>query len=131
MTNNPQPGRAVAGTVTVSGLLVGGLGIVVQIVSGVDFPPIPPGLVILLAGAAVVAFGPWRWAAVVGALAALSQSIGLFAAGQAPRLVDLSPLGGWLGLWIQLLGVTAATVAGIIATAQLYRRGPHGTGGPR
>jgi len=46
----------------VVGLVVAAAGIMIQYVSGVDYPTIPPGPVILLAAAAVVAFGPWSWA---------------------------------------------------------------------
>jgi hypothetical protein len=49
--------------VTVLGLLVGALGIAILWASGVEFPIYPPpGLVILLAGAAFVGLAPWRWA---------------------------------------------------------------------
>lgn len=104
--------------VTVGALLVAAAGIVIQIVSGIDFPAIPPGLIILLVAAGLVFFVAWRWAPIIGAVAALSQLFGLFAAGQGPRLLDLSPLGGSIGLWIQLLGVTVASIAGITAAVR-------------
>jgi hypothetical protein len=47
-----------AGKVTVVALLVAAAGFAIQIVSGVDVPPVPPGLVIMLMAAALVAFGP-------------------------------------------------------------------------
>lgn len=53
------------GKVTVAALLLAAAGFVIQIVSGVDVPPVPPGLIILLVAAALVAFGPWRWTPVV------------------------------------------------------------------
>jgi len=110
-----------AGKLTVAALVVAGAGIVIQIVAGVDFPTIPPGLIILLVAAGLVAFGPWRWAPIVGAAVGLSQVIGLFLADQADRLFDSSPLGGAVGLWIQLLAVIVALFAGIVATTQNYR----------
>jgi hypothetical protein len=45
----------------VIGLVVAAAGIMIQYVSGVDYPTVPPGAIILLTAAAVVAFGPWRW----------------------------------------------------------------------
>jgi len=107
---------------TAVALVVAAAGIVTQIVAGIDFPTIPPGLIILLSAAAIVAFVPWRWAPLVGAAVALSQVIGLFAADQAERLNDASPLGGTVGLWIQVVGVSAALVAGIIATIRTEDR---------
>jgi hypothetical protein len=44
-----------------TGLLVGAAGIVLQIVGGIDFPVVPPGLVILVVAAGLVAFARWRW----------------------------------------------------------------------
>ncbi len=111
-----------ARNLTIIALVAAAAGIVIQIVAGIDFPTIPPGLIILLIAAAIVAFAPWRWAPLVGAAAALSQVIGLFAAGQAERLNDSSPLGGTVGLWIQLVGVSVALIAGIVATARNERR---------
>jgi hypothetical protein len=43
---------------TAVGPVVAGAGIIIQYASGVDYPTIPPGPIILLAPAAVVAFGP-------------------------------------------------------------------------
>ena len=46
---------------TVAGLVVGAAGIAILWASGVEFPvAIPPGLVILLAGAVFVGLAPWR-----------------------------------------------------------------------
>lgn len=118
MNNTTTPPAGRLDRMTVGALLVAATGIVIQMVSGVDFPAIPPGLVILLVAAGLVFFVPRRWTPIIGALAALSQLFGLFAAGQGPRLLDLDPLGGSIGLWIQLLGVTVASIAGIAAAVR-------------
>lgn len=107
-------------------LLVAAGGIVIQIISGAEYPVVPPGIVILLVAAGFVWFGPWRWSPIVGVIAALSQLVGLFAAGQAHRLVDPDPLGDSIGLWIQLLAVSAAVVTGVAAVVRHYRRGAPG-----
>lgn len=99
-------------------LLVAALGIVLQILSGTDYPTVPPGIIILLVAAGVVWFGPWRWAPAVGAIAGLFLLVGLFASGQAPRLFAMDPLGDSVGLWIQLLAVTVAVVAGVAAVVR-------------
>jgi hypothetical protein len=113
-----KPLKAPLVRLTVIALLVAAAGIVMQILSGADYPVVPPGIIILLVAAGLVWFGPWRWTPIVGALAALSQFIGLFAAGQAPRLFALDPLGDSVGLWIQLLAVTVAVVAGVAAVVR-------------
>ena len=78
---------SLAGKLTVAALLVAVAGIVIQIVSGVDYPTVPPGIVILLVTASVVAFGPWRWAPVAGVVVGLFLLVGFFASGAAARLL--------------------------------------------
>jgi hypothetical protein len=50
-----------AAKINLVGLVLAAAGIVVQIAAGSDlYPSVPPGPIILLAGAGVVAFGPRR-----------------------------------------------------------------------
>jgi len=114
-----------ASKLTVAALLVAAAGFVIQIVSGIDVPTVPPGLVILLVAAGLVAFGPWRWTPVVGTVLGLWLLIGFSLSGEAGRLLDPSQLGGFVGLWVQFLAVIVAVVAGIVATIQNFRT-PHG-----
>lgn len=118
---NQRNSLSLNGKVTVAALLVAAAGIVIQIVSEVDFPTVPPGLIILLVAAGLVAFGSWRWTPVVGAFVGLWLLIGFFLSGEASRLLDLSQLGGFAGLWVQLLAVIVAVVAGIFATIHNFR----------
>jgi len=107
---------------TVAALLIATTGVVIQMIAGVDFPTIPPVLFILLIPAGLVAVGRWRWTPATAALAGVFLTFGLFAGGAAPRLLDLSQLGGFVGLWVQMLGVIGAVVGGLIATVQNYAR---------
>jgi len=109
------------GRLTIGALGAAVVGILLQISAGVDFPTIPPGLVILLVAAGFVAVAPWRWAPLVGAAVGLSQFAGLFLADQGGRLVDSSPLGGFAGIWIQLVAVALAMIAGVVAGIRSYR----------
>ena len=97
--------RSPAVRLTVAALLVAAVGIVVQILFGHDYPTVPPGLFILVVPAVLVWFVPWRWMPVVGAVAALFQLVGLFAAGQADRLSGSESIGDTAGLWLQLVAV--------------------------
>jgi hypothetical protein len=61
---------------TVGGLVAGSAGIAILWASGVEFPvAIPPGLVILLAGALFVGLAPWQWATGVGAFLGLFVTV--------------------------------------------------------
>jgi hypothetical protein len=106
---------------TVAALLVAAAGFVIQIVSGVDVPTVPPGLVILLVAAALVAFAPWRWMPIVGVVVGLFLLVGFFASGAVVSLLEPSQLGVFLGAWVQFLAVTVAVVTGIVAVSRNYR----------
>jgi hypothetical protein len=58
-----------ASKLTVAALLVAALGFAIQTFSGIDVPTVPPGLVILVVAATVVALLPWRWVPVIVAVA--------------------------------------------------------------
>jgi hypothetical protein len=113
----------------VVGLVVAAAGIMIQYVSGVDYPTIPPGPIILLAAAAVVAFGPWRWSPVVGLVAALFLSIGgaiatIVGNGFSETLGDPGEFGGFAGAVVQIAGLAIALPAGVVAA----RRSSHRVG---
>jgi hypothetical protein len=110
-----------ASQLTVAALLVAAAGFVIQIVSGVDVPTVPPGLVILLVAAALIAFAPWRWMPVVGVVVGLFLLVGFFASGAVVSLLEPSQLGVFLGAWVQFLAVIVAVVTGIVAVSQNYR----------
>jgi hypothetical protein len=120
---------SMAAKLTVAGLVVAAAGILTQYFSGVEgFPTIPPGPIILLVAAAVVAFGPWRWTAVVGVAVSLFVLVGGTIAtivnwGVGAPLSNPAEVGGFAGSLIQFLGLIIALVAGIIATIQNYQGG--------
>jgi hypothetical protein len=118
---NQRSSLPTASKLTVTALLVAATGFVIQIVSGVDVPTVPPGLVIMLVAAGLVAFLPWRWIPVVGAAVGLFLLVGFFASGAVGSLLDLSRLGVFIGAWIQFLAVIVVVVAGIVAALQNYR----------
>jgi hypothetical protein len=109
-----------AGRLLALGLVVAAAGIMIQYVAGVgDYPTIPPGPIVLLAAAAVVAFGPWRRAVRVGLAAALFISIGGVIAtiagnGYADTLGS-GDVAGVIGALIQIAGLLLAVPAGILA----------------
>jgi len=104
-------------------LAVAAVGIIIQIIGGVNYPAVPPGLIILLAAAALVAFLPWRWAPVFGVLAGAFMVIGAIAAANARYdLTHPGHPGAFIGTWIQLIAVVVAVVAGVMALAVRNQR---------
>ena len=118
---NQRNALSLNGKVTVAALLLAAAGFVIQIVSGVDVPTVPPGLIILLVAAALVAFGPWRWTPVVGIVVGLFFLAGFFASGSVGSLLEPSQLGVLVGAWVQFLAVIVAVLAGTSATIQNLR----------
>jgi hypothetical protein len=118
---NQRNALSLNGKVTVATLLLAAAGFVIQIVSGVDVPRVPPGLIILLVAAALVAFGPWRWTPVVGIVVGLFFLVGFFASGSVGSLLEPSQLGVLVGAWVQFLAVIVAVLAGTSATIQNLR----------
>jgi hypothetical protein len=105
--------------VLVGGLLVGALGIALLWAAGVDFPvAVPPGLVILLVGAAVVLGFRTRWADVVGGLLGLFVVVGFVLSGINGEGFDnlLGDNGADVaaGQVVQLAGVVVAAVTGAL-----------------
>jgi hypothetical protein len=124
-----RPTLSAAGKLNVAGMVTAAAGIIIQIASGSElYPTIPPGPIILLAGAALVALGPWRWTPIVGVVVPLFLFVGaVVAAVNSGAFVDQLANPGQVGIGIfagdviQLLGVITALVAGIVALSQRSR----------
>jgi hypothetical protein len=119
-----------AGKLTVAGLVAAAAGIVIQIASGAEYPTVPPGLIILLVAAGLVALGArWRWTPLVGVVVALFLLVGGALAPQArDQLGDPGAVGVFVGTVIQLLALVVALIAGVAATRQSYRTRPSNRG---
>ncbi len=104
--------------IMIGGLLTATTGVLIQIFSAVPYPKVPPVFFILLVPAALVAFGRWRWAAILVLLAGLFLILGVFSSGAYSRFFDPRNPGGMAGLWIQMLGVLMATLAALKSILQ-------------
>lgn len=102
-------------TLSAVALLIAALGIVLQILGGADYPAVPPGVIILVVAAGIARFVPWPWAPIAAVLVGLFMIIGLFAADQASRLVEVNTALDTAGLWIQSVAVVAASVTAVLA----------------
>lgn len=100
-----------------------GVGIIVQIIAGVNYPTVPPGLVIVLVAAALILFVPWRWMPVPGVLAAVFLFIGGVATPDSRHhLTDPGHPGAFGGTLIEMAALAVAVIAGILALTVRGRR---------
>jgi hypothetical protein len=104
---------------TVVALLIAAVGFVTQMVAGVtDTPTIPPGLVVILIAAGLVAFVPGRWMPLAGVAAGLFNLVASLVVDAVDRLLDPSPASGFIGAWLMHIGLIAACIFGTIATVR-------------
>jgi len=121
-----RPGRRVAPTgaraVTTIGLLAGSAGILLGRAAGVAMPAVPPGLVMMLVAAALVALVAHPWAAAVGAVAGLAEVVGFVVSGAWTALIDVGQPMVLSAAWLRGLGILLALVAGVVAVGRSRRR---------
>ncbi len=107
-------------TTLVAGLLVGAAGIAILWAAGLEFPvAIPPGLVILLVGAVVVAVFRTRWSAALGGFLGLFVLVGFVISGTGFDNVS-GDQGAAIavGQVIEVIGVAVAFISGAVLTAR-------------
>jgi hypothetical protein len=115
-TSTPTGNLMSTRTSAVAGLLLGALGIAVLWAGGVDFPVVvPPGLVILVVGAAVVTAFRTRWSAALACLLGMFILVGFVV---SPSGFDniTGDLGFVVacGQAIEVVGVAVAAVSGAL-----------------
>jgi hypothetical protein len=111
------------------GLVANAVGIWIQAFAGdPEYPSIPPGPIVLVIIAAIVALGTrWRGTALLGALLSLWITVGAFATPfTARRLGQPEILGVFVGTIVQVAGLALGDIAGVAAAVQNLRRKTHG-----
>jgi hypothetical protein len=104
---------------TVVALLIAAVGFVTQMVAGVtDTPTIPPGLVVILVAAGLVAFVPGRWVPLAGVVAGVFNLVASVVVDAVDRLKDPSPATGFIGAWLTHIGLIAACIVGTMAAVR-------------
>jgi hypothetical protein len=112
-----------AAKVNVGALLAAAVGIVIQIAAGVDYPAVPPGLLMLFVAAGLVAFGPWPWVSFIGVIVPLFLFVGgIIAPTGRDNLADPGDFGQFAGTLIQLVAVAVALTAGLLALREWRNR---------
>jgi hypothetical protein len=124
--HNAEQGLTTARRSAVAGLIAAAAGIIVQILGGADYPPIPPGAILLVVAAVLFAVRT-RWTPVVGMLIPLFLSVGAVA---TPNMRDYlgepSRAVVFTGTLIQLLGMVVGLVCGAAVIVQSIREGRRG-----
>lgn len=112
------------------GLAVGILGLVIQWVADpAKFPGFPPGVVVILVAAAIVAFGVrWWWAPVFAVLVGLWIVVGGFLSAELTANLASGDAGTIAGNVVMCLGLIIAAVAGVFGMIEGHRRLPRGRG---
>lgn len=109
-------------SVAVAALLAASAGIVVQILGGADYPTVPPGLLLLLAAAGLLALRN-RWAPLLGVLITAFISFGAVVTPNIRnQLADPSAMGVFAGTVIQTMGLVAGLLAGLATASSRMRR---------
>jgi hypothetical protein len=104
-------------------LVVAAAGFIAQMIAGVtSTPTIPPGLVAIVAAAALVAFTSSPSAPLAGVAAGVFNLLAFLIVGAVDRLADTAPLLAFLGAWLMVLGLIVSSVIGTIAALHPHRR---------
>jgi hypothetical protein len=112
----------VAGKLNVTGLIIAVAGVLTLFAVGAAAPQALIGVVLLLAVAALVLFGPWRWTSIIGVLLPLLLCIAaVISPGFFFRVTHPEIVGMFTGSVLQVLGLLIAFLAGVIVIFDKYR----------
>jgi hypothetical protein len=110
-----------ASKVNVAAMVVAIIGIVIQIAAGVDYPPIPPGPILLAVAVGLALFTRRRWASIVAVIVPLFLTVGgtiAFIANEDMALRHPNDAVAFAATAVQMLAVGVASVAGLAALRQ-------------
>ena len=123
--------RTSGARLNVAGLLVTAIGMIVEMGAGSELYPTLAGPIVLLVGAAMVAFRPGRWTGYVGLTIPLVLGVGLIvSAVMSPaffdQLIDTGNAGIVLGSLLHVIGLSTAVAGGFGMVLRGLRQSVHG-----
>jgi hypothetical protein len=105
-----------------AGLILAALSIPIQIAGGVNYPVVPPGLLILAAAAALILFVPRWWALGLATLATAFLSFGgVLAPNFRRQLGDPGAVVTFVGSVLQVIGLVVALIFCVAAVVEAVR----------
>ena len=107
-----------AAKLNVTGLVLTASGMLLQIAAASKLYPSLAGPIVLLATAAIVAFGPGRWTPWVGLIVSLALGVGAIIAATLSgefigQLTDVGRIGILIGSVMHVMGLIAAVAGGV------------------
>ena len=107
-----------------AGLALAAAAIPVQIAGGVDYPVVPPGLLILAASAAIALLVPPRWALLLPTTAAVFLSVGAVVTENVrDALGDPGETLAFTGTLVQCAGLAVGLVFCVLSLVERRRNG--------
>jgi hypothetical protein len=118
MTASAARRRSNAANLSVAGLVVTAAAMLLQIAAGSQLYPTLTGPIVLLATAAIVAFGPGRWTPYLGLVVPLVLGVGAIVAAVMTgdfieQLTDVGNPGVLIGSVMHVIGLVAAVAGGV------------------
>lgn len=111
-----------AARLTAVALVIAAIAVVVQILSGAEYPSVPLAFFILLIPAGLLVFTRWRFGPVVALISSVFLLFGLIGSGAYVRLVNPDSTGDTIGLWLMTISLIVATTTAVIAARGYYGR---------
>lgn len=103
------------GKVNLAALIAAAVGILILFASIPDeFPKVPPGPIILLVAAGLVAFAPGRRTPLIGVIVPLFIFVGGLVSGTPGLLLHPDNVGAFVGVVTQMIALVIAITAGTI-----------------
>ena len=119
--------RSVPARIDAAALLLAIVGMIIQIASGVKYPTVPPGVVILAVAALLVACVPWPPVRLLGVIVPLFVLVGgIISTTGRTNVSHPGQFGSFIGTVIQFAGLAIAVVAGSAAVVE-WRAGSRAT----
>ena len=109
------------------GFVLSAIGFPIQIIGDWNYPPLPTGMLITLAGG-LVAVLPFRWVPALPLLVGAFLIFGFVATGDFANMTGSDNVAVTVGKWLQFVALLVGTVAAVMSLVRPPARRPAATG---